>query len=187
VPSLERPTEVVRVEHFGRGQAIAQACPGDFVLVRGRGWISMAVYAFQGLRFRAPGERRYAYWSHVALVTSARGRLVEVGPRGVFRNTLETYRTFEYHYVHVAASGARRAEAARFAESCVGQPYGTLSSIALGFFALVGCPLAVPDRGQHNCAALVARALERATGERFTRTPINMMPADIAKHFGITP
>jgi hypothetical protein len=187
MPALEGSTTVLHVERFAPGQTIARPHPGDFVLVRGQGWVSWAVYLFQGLRFRARRDRPYAYWSHVALVTSPGGRLVEVGPRGVYASSLEGYRGLEYHYVHVAVPGARRVEVARFAEGCVGQPYGTLSSVALGFFTLIGCPLAVPDRGQHHCAALVARALERATGERFARTPANMMPADLAKHFGITP
>ena len=185
--SRERSADVLRAERFGPGETMARPRPGDFVLIRGEGWISMAVHAFQALRFRAPAERPYAYWSHAALVTSPRGRIVEVGPRGVFANNLERYRSLEYHYVHVTVPDARRLEAARFAESCVGQRYGTLSAVALGFVILIGCPLAVPDRGQQNCAALVARALERATGERFTRTPVNMLPADVAKHFRITP
>jgi hypothetical protein len=130
---------------------------------------------------------RYAYWSHTALVTTPRGRIVEVGPRGVVATNLETYRSLDYHYVPVAAPDARRVEAARFAESCVGQRYGTLSVLALAFFTLISCPLALPERGQHHCAALVARALEHATGERFPRTPVNMMPADFAKYFGIVP
>jgi hypothetical protein len=174
-------------ERFGPGESIARPRPGDFVIVHGKGWIGAMVHAFQALRFHAPHERPYAYWSHAAFVTSPRGRLVEVGPRGVVATSLESYRSRDYYYVHVAASGARRAEAVRFAESCVGQPYGTLSLLALGFVTLIRCPLALPDRGQHHCAALVARALELATGERFARTPVNMMPADFAKHYGVTP
>src|SRR5262245_54786456 len=103
--SPECPGDVLRVERFGPGDGIARPCPGDFVLVRGEGWISTVVYTFQALRFRAPGERPYAYWSHAALVTSPRGRIVEVGPRGVFATHLEKYRKLEYHYVHVAAPG----------------------------------------------------------------------------------
>jgi len=178
---------LVHVERFGPGKTIARPRPGDFVLVRGDALVSSIVCAFQTLRFRRPDERCYAYWSHAALVTSPRGRIVEVGPRGVVAQRLEKYRPVEYHYVDVTAPDARRLEAARFAESCVGQRYGTLSFLALGFLALVGWPFALPERGQHNCVALVARALERATGERFARTPVNMMPADLAQHFGIIP
>ena len=187
MPALEGPADVLRVERFGPGEAIARPRPGDFVLVRGETWISRVVYAFQRLRFRTSRDRPYAYWSHVALVTSRGGRLVEVGPRGVFASNLERYRGVEYHYVHMAVPDERRKEAAHFAETCVGQPYGTLSFLVLGFFTLVGCPLALPDRGQHSCAALVVRSLQRSTGQRFSRTPVNMMPADVAKHFGIIP
>ena len=157
------------------------------MLVHGQGFIGTLVHAFQALRFHASHERPYAYWSHAAMVTNSGGRLVEVGPRGVIATSLESYRNLDYHYVHVAASGASRVEAARFAESCVGRRYGTLSVLALGFFTLIRCPIALPERGQYHCAALVARALERATGERFTRTPVNMMPADFAKHYGVIP
>jgi hypothetical protein len=185
--SPERSPGAVPGERFAPGESIARPRPGDLVLVHGGGWIGTLVHAFQVLRFHAHHERPYAYWSHAAIVTSPLGRVVEVGPRGVIATSLETYRNLDYHYVRVAASGARRVEAVRFAESCVGQRYGTLSVLALGFFTLIRCPIALPERGQHHCAALVARALERATGERFARTPVNMMPADFAKHYGVVP
>lgn len=185
--SPEHSPDVGPGERFGPGESITRPRPGDFVLVHGVDWIGTLIHAFQALRFRARHERPYAYWSHAAIVTSPGGRLVEVGPRGVIATSLESYRNLDYHYVRVAASGSRRFEAVRFAESCVGQRYGTLSVIALGFVTLIRCPIALPERGQHHCAALVARALERATGERFARTPVNMMPADFAKHFGVVP
>ena len=185
--SPERSAGAVAGERFGPGESIARPRPGDFVLIHGPGWIGTMVRAFQALRFPTRDERPYAYWSHTAIVTSPLGRIVEVGPRGVMATSLESYRNRDYHYVRIAASDARRIEAVRFAESCVGQRYGALSMLALGLFILIRCPIVLPERGQHTCAALVARALEHATGERFARTPVNMMPADFAKHFGVVP
>jgi uncharacterized protein YycO len=159
---------------------------GDFVLIHGEGWISWFIYGMQWLRFHG-ADRVYNHWSHVALVTSGAGRIVEVGPRGVVAQSLEKYRRWEYHYVHVDAPEAARRDAVRLAESCVGQPYGTLSFLGLGVAALVGGRLTGRDRGQQSCAALVARALAQATGATFPHGPPDMMPGDLAKHYGITP
>jgi hypothetical protein len=72
--------------------------------------------------------------------------------------------------LHIDASEQERREIVRFAESCVGQPYGRLSFLGLGIAALTSGRLIGGDKGQQNCAALVARALA-STGVRFEREP----------------
>jgi hypothetical protein len=182
-----RPTmPAVRVERFGPGESAADPRPGDFILIHSEGWLSTLIYLLQALRFRGPEDRKYRHWSHVALVTSRRGRIIEVVNTGVGAQRLEKYRNTEYHYVHIDASQQERAEIVKFAESCVGQPYGRLAALALVVAALTSGRFIGGDNGQQNCAALVARALARA-GVRFEREPPEMLPADLAKCYDVTP
>jgi hypothetical protein len=44
----------------------------------------------------------------------------------------------------------------------------------------------VPDWGQQGCVALIVRALQKA-GVTFDRAPSDMMPADLARRFGVLP
>jgi cell wall-associated NlpC family hydrolase len=155
-------------------------------LVRGECWISAVVYQLQALRFRGK-RRRFGHWSHVALVTSEHGRIVEVLPSGVVARNVAKYRLCEYHYVHIDAPDAARSDAVAFAESCVGQPYSVGALLGLGVALLTGGKVSVAERGQQSCAALVARALARETRASFPRAPADMTPADIAEYYGITP
>ena len=123
----------------------------------------------------------------MALVASDGGRIIEAVPSGVVARSVEKYRGWEYHYVHVDAPDAARRDAVRFAESCVGRPYSVPGLLGLGLAALTGCRALLPDRGQQSCAALVARALARETKVIFPWAPIGMMPGDLAKYYGITP
>ncbi len=47
-------------------------------------------------------------------------------------------------------------------------------------------PVSGSGPGQQGCVALIVRALQKA-GMTFDRAPPDMMPADLAKHFGILP
>ncbi len=172
--------------HYGRGHSVVKPRPGDFLLIHGECWISALVYSLQRLRFRGE-DRRYNYWSHVALVANARGRIIEVVPGGVVARSVEKYRSWDYHYVHVNAFEPDRRDAVSFAESCVGQPYSVAGLLGLCLAVLTRGLVPLADRGQQSCAALVVRALARETGAIFPRTPPDMMPADLAKHYGITP
>jgi hypothetical protein len=177
---------VARVERFGPGEGIANPWPGDFLLIRGHWWISTVIQRGQRFRFSRAEDRRYAHWSHVALVTDLRGRLVEANDKGVVARHVDQYRALEYHYVHITASGPQRRLAVDFAESCVGQPYATLGFLALGVSVLTGGRISLGDRGQQLCGALVARALARADAV-FDRHPADMTPADLARHYRVTP
>ncbi len=176
----------VRVDRFGPGEGTPAPKPGDFILVRGDGWISKVIHWFQRLRFSGRDDQKYLYWTHVAFVTDASGRIVEAGTKGVAAQTLEKYRAVEYHYVHVDATDSARWKAVIYAESCVGQTYGSLAFLALGLAALTGRQLRARSPRTQNCVALVVRALERTRGS-FGREPLDMMPADLAKHYDVTP
>jgi hypothetical protein len=99
---------------------------------------------------------------------------------------IEKYRDHEYHYVHLELSESGRSKAVVFAYSCLRQKYGVSSFLLLTASVLLGDRFKVPDRGQHGCVALIVRALQRA-GMTFEQRPNDMMPADLAKRFGVVP
>jgi hypothetical protein len=175
---------VQRVERYGPGEGIASPWPGDFLLIRGHWWISRVIHGGQLIRFRTAADRPYAHWSHVALVASFEGRIIEVNDKGVVARHIERYRALEYHYVRIHATGQQRLEAVRYAESCVGEPYARLAFLALGASVFTGGLIRVGERGQQMCGSLVARALAR-TDAVFDRRPAEMTPADLAKHYNV--
>jgi hypothetical protein len=177
---------VVRVERVPPGHTVTAPRAGDFLLVRSAGRAAPLIHAVQWLRFFRAEDRPYRHWSHAAFVTTNTGRLVEVVETGVRAQSLRKYDAVEYHYVRLDAADAARRAAVAFAESCVGQPYDVLGFLTLGLSALVGRRLSVSRGTGHHCVSLVAAALARMS-QSFERDPLDMMPGDLAKHYGITP
>lgn len=172
--------------HCRPGETISHRRPGDFILVRDKGWLGLLIRCLVGnLRYRAPADRPYTYWTHAALVVSSAGRMVEVNPRGVVTSHIRLYRDRDYHYVSLDLSDAGRAAAVEFARSCLGQKYSVRNFLLLTVSAALGDRIRMPDSG-HQCASLVGGALQEA-GIRFDRKPTDMTPADLARHFGVTP
>ena len=168
---------------FGPGETATDVLPGDFILVRSKGWMSTCVYAMQRLRFRN-GDRAYAYWSHAALVAGLDGRIIEAVPQGVAYGRLDRYREREYQYVRVDVLPRARRDAVAFAASCIGRRHWFATAALLAARAIVRGRLPVETRGPQACVSVVAGALSRA-GETFERLPIVMLPGDLAKHFGV--
>jgi hypothetical protein len=154
------------------GESVAAPRPGDVILIRGRGWLGSLIRGGQLVRYRRKEDHPFAYWSHAALIVTP-WHLVEVISAGVVMRKIEKYREHEYHYVYLELSESDRSRAVAFAYSC-------LRSV------LLGDRFKVPDRGQHGCVALIVRALQRA-GMAFEQRPNDMMPADLAKRFGVVP
>jgi hypothetical protein len=176
----------VHIERFGPGDAVAAPLPGDFILVAGNDLLSAFIRWAERRRFRRADERPYTHWSHTALVTSRQGRIVEVVPRGVVAQSLAKYRPQEYCYVHVGGTLEERRAAVRFAEDCLGQSYATASWLTFMLGVFLARPLPLRDGGRQSCASLVAGALARGHAI-FDRTPLDMTPADLARHYGVTP
>jgi hypothetical protein len=176
----------MRYERCGPGQRISNPRPGDLVLIRGTSWASKIILFGERIRFRTPQDRPFAYWSHVALVTTSTGHLLEIGPAGVVVCSIEKYRNHEYHYVHLDLSDLARSKAVNFAYSCLRQRYGTFSFLLLVLSVALRDPFKVPDRGQQGCVATIVRALQRA-GVTFEQRPSDMTPGDLAKRFGVRP
>jgi uncharacterized protein YycO len=172
--------------HCPPGETISHRRPGDFILVRDKGWLGWLIRCLVGnLRYRTPADRPYTYWTHAALVISNAGHMVEVNPRGVVTSHIRLYRDRDYHYVSLDLPEADRKAAVQFARSCLGQKYSVRNFLLLVISAALGDRICMPDSG-HQCASLVVGALQQA-GIRFERKPNDMTPADLAKHFGVTP
>jgi uncharacterized protein YycO len=171
--------------HCRPGETISHRRPGDIILVRDKGWLGLLIRCIECIRYRAAEDQPYNYWSHAALVTSSAGHLVEVNPRGVVRSHIRLYRNRHYHYVRLDLPDAERKAAVEFARSCLGQKYSVRNLALLGANIALGDRIGMPDSGQ-GCVSLVARALQEA-GICFDRKPTDMMPADLAKRFGVTP
>ncbi|HET7488676.1 MAG TPA: hypothetical protein VFJ85_12160 [Acidimicrobiales bacterium] len=173
------------VQRFAPGEPLAGYESGDFVLTHGDAWTSRLIRFGQRLRIRGD-DRKFTYWNHAALVVSEGGELVEALGSGVQRTHVDRYDSAECHLVRIGASAEDRKQAVAFAEWAVGEDYGfgTLVSIAWGL--ITGGKFTFGFDGQAICSGLVAMAMER-TGAIFNRTPTHVMPADLAKYYGVEP
>jgi uncharacterized protein YycO len=167
------------------GEIVTGLRQGDLVLIRGPGWLGRAIRLGAWRRFRDEFPR-YGHWSHAALVVNDAGHLLEVHARGVALCGVEKYRDCDFCYVRLNLSEAARQEAARYASAFLGQRYDLWGFVLLGVSVTLGDLFRVPDTGKPGCVSLIVRALERA-GLKFDRAPPEMMPADLAKQFGVLP
>jgi uncharacterized protein YycO len=171
-----------RVERYEPGKAATDFELGDFILTHAHHPVSRMLRLAQKVRGR---ERKYSYWSHVAVIVDKDGSLVEAESRGVVRSPLSKYEATEYHLVHLGhtADQRDRKQVAIFAESLVGQPFGYLDMFSVGISLFTGAKINVSYASHLMCSALVARALER-TDAIFPDEPAHMLPADLARYYG---
>jgi hypothetical protein len=137
------------------------------------------------VRARGLAEWQCARWNHAALVAGTDGTVVEAGTAGVVLEHLEKYREDDYRYVAIRATPEQRWRAVRFARSRVGSRYGNLLLANLVVSPLTRGRVRFENAGCEMCGTLVAHALACA-GERFERLPADMLPADLAVHYGVT-
>jgi hypothetical protein len=122
----------------------------------------------------------------VALITGTEGAIVEAGTAGVVLQHVEKYREVDYRYVAIRATPEQRWRAVRYAVSRVGSGYGNR---VLAGFVVSGLTRGKVRLGESRfeiCGSLVARALACA-GESFEMLPADMLPADLAMHYGVIP
>lgn len=173
-----------RYFHCAIGETICDPRPGDIILIRGTGWLGCLIRYFERMRYRAAEDRAFAGWSHAALIVGRDGLLVEVVHTGVTLSRLEKYRDQDYRYIRLDLSDVDRKSAVSYACGCLRQKYGVLSFLLFAACLLAGDRWRIRDRGQQGCVALIVRALQRA-GVKFERQAADMMPADLAKQFGV--
>jgi hypothetical protein len=168
----------------GPGVTISRPRPGDIILVRRVGWLERSILAFARMWARGTKDRASAHWSHVALVVSWHGHLVEARHNGIVLSAVENYRDRDYHYVRIELPDADRAEVARYAVSCLRRTHSRWSFALAALAKLGGGRSRVAKRSRQECAALVVRALQRA-GMTFEHPPADMSVADLARRFGV--
>lgn len=114
----------------------------------------------------------------MGLVVSAGGDTIEATRRGVGRYHVHKH-TEPVLVVDTEMTAADRAEAVRFAESCLGDPYGWLTILGVGLALLTGGHLDLGADAHLICSGLVSQALERGP-YCWSRDASNMTPADLA-------
>lgn len=183
------PFQPVPKEELSRwrvGEAAPTWVPGDFILTHADGPFSRLIRLGQRLRIHGD-DRIYAHWSHAALVVSENGDLIEANQPGVIRSHVDDYREMEYVVVHTGAAAEDRRQVVAFAEWCLDHlDLGRLIFFSIGVSVLTGRKLSFFVDGTTVCSGLVARAQERA-GAIFSRSPTHIMPADLAKYYGVRP
>jgi hypothetical protein len=166
------------------GEIVTGLRRGDVLLIRGPGLLGWLIRLWARMRFRNGDDRRYTHWSHAAMVVTDAGHLLEVHVRGVGLCNIEKFRGIDFCYVRLGLSEAARYEAVRYAYGCLGQRYDLAGFLLLCLSVVLGDRFRVPDTGRPGCVSLIARALQRA-GITFERAPPDLMPADLAKQFGV--
>jgi uncharacterized protein YycO len=156
---------------------------GDFILCERRGFIARCIRLGQSIRFRGP-DRKYARFTHAALVVSRDGALVEATSKGVERSHLTKFKDVPYVMVHTYTGHEDQGQILRFANRVVGEEYGyaTIACCVLGL--LTGGAFTFGFQGQSICSGLVARAQERS-GAYFDRLAEDIMPADLARYYKV--
>ncbi len=170
------------VARYTPGARAPSARAGDFILLEDDSWVSRGIRLAQGLRFRGP-DSRYTWPNHTGVLVSP-DALVEAVSRGVRRSPLSIYDSRDYVLVRVEASDEDREQMARFALSCIGYPYGIVTSISFALTLFVALEASLTVDHTYICSQLVAQALERA-GYVLPRSPERMSPADLAKMFDV--
>ena len=173
------------IEHVPPGKRADDPKPGDFILTHGGELFSRLIQIGQAIRFRGP-DAPLAYWNHTALIVSTDGALIQALGTGVARGSLADYDGTQYTVVPIEASTEDRAEMVAFAEHFIGAKYDSATIVSIAVSLLTGLKLSFGFPGQMICSGLVARALERTTAI-FDDEPSHLMPADLAKIYGVTP
>jgi uncharacterized protein YycO len=174
----------LKIEHCPPGECAGSPRPGDFILISVASWRGKLISGYTRLRARTRAARQCSRWNHAALIVGANGALVEAGTAGVALQHVEKYRDHDYHYVAVHATYDERSRAARFAASRVGSSYSRRAVANLVASRLTRGRVRLRDPDCELCASLVASALA-CGGEIFDRPTAEMLPADLATHYGL--
>lgn len=166
-------------EVYPLGVDVPNAQPGDFILCHRKGLMSAIIRTGERIKFRS-GSR----WSHAAFVETS-DTLIEALTGGVTRTPLAAYRNIEYVLVRTHLAPQDAAQAVKFAQSCLGNPYGYIDAIGLGLrFLIPGRGLWFGTIGTNICSGLVASTQVRGW-KIYTVEPASISPAELAQEHGI--
>jgi len=163
--------------------------PGDFLLSRAHGRKHDLIEFGQRLRLTGD-DKRYAGYTHAALVISESGAIIEAVGEGVQETSLRKYVIDNeiYQVVRITTSEADRRKVVEFATFArdARKPYAFLANISITLWAFTGSRLVFFLDGSFTCSGLVAEALVR-TGAQFDMSSARMMPAQLAVFFNAPP
>jgi hypothetical protein len=164
--------------------------PGDVVLGRAHTRFRRWIISFgQGMRIHGT-DRCFIDYTHAALVVDDEGGLIEAVGTGVRTSSLADYASSgeKYRIVDIKASKEDRLQVVEFANWAAEKrlQYNRLATVSIFFTQLTGSKFAFFIDGEFHCSGLVARALER-TEALFTKDPVRIMPADLAKYLEAGP
>lgn len=153
--------------------------PGDLLFTHAHTPLSWAIRLGQSLRF----HKDYSEWSHVALVLSSNGALVEAHSSGIKLANISEYEAAGTKYLHVPVpmDDRDRARVVSFGRSQIGDHYAflTFSSLIFNLFSPGRWGIVLDN--SLICSAFAARCLERAN-YTFPHTPELMVPADLMQY-----
>ncbi len=182
-----QPVAHAGIDYLPPGDSAETWIPGDFILTHGDSFMSALIRFGEQLRIHGD-DRRYAWFNHAALITDTDGGIVEALGRGVVRANASKYLRKDYVVVHSGADTHDVKEVLRFADWVIAHRahYGRLTIASLVITLLTGAKLTFFIDGEFICSGLVARAMER-TGAIFSRDPVHITPADLAKYYSASP
>jgi hypothetical protein len=186
-PAPFRPIPHLETRRFAPHAQPATWQPGDFLLVRGHSFYSRLIMFGERLRVHG-GDRRFTWCSHAALVISPAGDMAEMLGRGAVRSSAAKYAADDYYLVRVDANPADIEHVLAFAGWVLAHRarYGWLDVVSIAITMLTGAKFAFFIDGEYICSGFVARAMER-TGAIFSRDPVHITPADLAKYYDAPP
>lgn len=168
---------------FPAGTPITGAQAGDLVLVRHKGVLPKLIRLGQAIRYR--GKLRPYVWCNHSAIISSPGWLIEQGARGGVLSRTADYTAEDVAVVRIAMSSTDRAHVVAFAQWTLGIGYGYFSIAAIVWDLLTGFHLSGGSGLRLICSAAAARALEHGGAFIPDRAPETIMPADLARLFGV--
>ena len=159
--------------------------PGDFLLSRAHGRKHDVIKWGQSMRLPEE-DRKYADYTHAALVVSEDGAVIEANGEGVSATSIKQYVIDKevYQVVRIEAPPEVRKVVVDFAHHVLAQraPYASLAIVCTTFWAFTGSRLLFFIDGSYTCSGLVAAALERM-GATFGMNASRVTPAQLAVFF----
>jgi hypothetical protein len=168
------------------GTTAREVRAGDFLLTgaTGQGLVSKAIKLGSWLRGYDKPFRRF---SHTVLIVNPNGMAVEAASSGVQQTHISNFKDEDYVIVHTNVDEHDQPQIIQFVWAVLEAKtkYGFVTFAGLALYCLTGGQLCIQKAGTAICSGLVCDALTRA-GYIWDRPPYAMMPADLAKHFGVT-
>ncbi|MGH3569898.1 MAG: hypothetical protein ACRDRH_28580, partial [Pseudonocardia sp.] len=137
--STAQPVETLPPVQYLPGEKATEFDPGDFILVKGKGFQGWLIKLGQKMRIHG-ADRKYVDWSHAALIVDCAGTLIEAVGRGVREESLDYYTGRSYEIFRIKASDEDRAQVVAFARSVLDghAPYGPLTIMSIALSMLTG-------------------------------------------------